>query len=96
MVSKCANSQCSTAFHYLRGGRLYRFDLHHPTKPCADVPNAICAQNPSHASVYFWLCHECAARYTLRFSSRDGVGTLPLQAPLPVGVPLVVRVADAE
>jgi hypothetical protein len=42
MISKCANPQCETAFHYLRGGKLYCFDLRRPLKPCRDVPNAIC------------------------------------------------------
>ncbi len=26
MISNCANPACNKPFHYLRGGRLYRFD----------------------------------------------------------------------
>lgn len=73
MISKCANPQCETAFHHMRGGRLYRFDVRHPVEPCRDVPNAICESKPSHASVYFWLCNDCSHQYALRFSPRDGI-----------------------
>ncbi len=96
MISKCANPDCATAFHYLRGGKLYRFDLRHPHEPCADVPNAICANRPAHASVYFWLCADCSRRYTVRFALRKGVSVVPTTfVPEHCG-PVVVHVADAE
>ena len=78
MISKCANPACHLAFHYLRGGRLYLFDLRHPSEPCKDMPNTICARHPSHASVYFWLCEECSLSYTLRFSAREGLSLRPM------------------
>ena len=96
MISQCANSKCGRAFHYLRGGRLYRFDLRQPQEPCTDVPNAICAGRPEHASVYFWLCGECSRKYAVQFSSREGVRVLPLEhRPQRIG-PVVVQVANAE
>lgn len=96
MISQCANSKCGRAFHYLRGGRLYRFDLRQPKEPCVDVPNAICASKSSHASVYFWLCGDCSRKYTVRFTSHDGVSVLPVGRLPERRNPVVARVADAE
>lgn len=78
MISHCANSACALPFHYLRGGRLYRFDIRSPKTPCADVPNSICSEKPSHATVFFWLCEHCASQYSLSFSCQDGVSLAPL------------------
>jgi hypothetical protein len=47
MISHCANPSCALPFHYLRGGRLYRFDITSPSTPRADVPNAICRLKPA-------------------------------------------------
>jgi len=94
MISKCANPDCNTDFHYLRGGRLYRFDLRETRQPCKDVPNTICEAKPSHASVFFWLCDECSLQYTLHFSTRKGITVLPLQQPRRSAV--VADVAEAE
>ncbi len=95
MISKCANPQCETAFHHLRGGRLYRFDLRRPLEPCRDGPNAICESKPSHASVYFWLCGECSRQYALRFSPQAGIAVVRSQIPDGRG-PVVARIAVAE
>lgn len=77
MISSCANPQCAVPFHYLRGGRLYRFELRSPCEPCADVPNAICSQKPSRATVYFWLCEHCCVKFSAKFHERDGLRLLP-------------------
>ena len=95
MISKCANPKCNVDFHYLRGGRLYRFDLPMPTEPCKDVPNTICSRKPSHASVYFWLCRECAKKYSMRFSSRDGVSILPLNQDHIRGSDVVAHIGES-
>ena len=94
MISHCANPECRLPFHYLRGGRLYRFDVRQPVEPCKDVPNAICENSPSQASVYFWLCDDCSLKYTLQFSTRHGISVLPLQQPRRSAV--VAHVAEAE
>ena len=52
MISHCASPRCTLPFHYLRGGRLYRFDITSPSRPCADVPNAVCTLTPSRATVF--------------------------------------------
>ena len=96
MISQCSNPQCGKPFHYLRGGKLYRFDVRRPVEPCRDIPNAICASKPSQASVFFWLCGECASRSSLRFSLREGISLVPLQQ-LPEGSnPVVTRAVAAE
>ena len=77
MISYCANLDCRLPFHYLRGGRLYRFDIKHPTTPCSDVPNAICSLKPSHATVFFWLCEQCSVKYSLKFNFHDGIRIVP-------------------
>jgi hypothetical protein len=94
MISKCANPACNTDFHYLRGGRLYRFDMRQPSQPCKDVPNAICATKTSSASIFFWLCDECSRLYTLHFSIREGISVVPSQQPRCNAV--VAHVAEAE
>ncbi len=77
MISHCANPDCGVPFHYLRGGHLYRFDLKSPSFPCNDVPNTICSLKPTQAVVFFWLCEQCSAIYSLRFDSRHGVALVP-------------------
>ena len=78
MISHCASPDCKLPFHYLRGGRLYRFDIRHPSTPCSDVPNAICSMKPSHAAVFFWLCEQCSLKYSLKFNFRDGLALASL------------------
>jgi hypothetical protein len=92
MISHCANPNCRTPLHYLRGGRLYRFDVKSPAEPCRDVPNAICANRPAHASVFFWLCEECCSRFSLQFDLHAGVTLLPERVPARrrLNTPLVV------
>ena len=78
MISHCANRACARPFHYLRGGRPYRFELKAPNWPCTDVPNAICSAKPSQATVFFWLCEPCSRKFSLQFNCRDGAGLTPL------------------
>jgi hypothetical protein len=61
-----------------------------------DVPNAICASKPSHASVYFWLCCDCSRKYTVRFSSYQGVSVVPLAYVPEHRKAVVAHIADAE
>ncbi len=99
MISHCANPACAVPFHYLRGGRLYRFDIKSPTTPCTDVPNSICSEKPSHATVFFWLCKDCSSRYSLRFNCEDGVGLVPLPRPsnAPTAAPVIaVTTVEAD
>lgn len=78
MISHCANPDCSVPFHYLRGGRLYRFEVRRPSEPCQDVPNAICSVKPYAATVFFWLCEKCCSKLTLKFTPESGVTLMPM------------------
>jgi hypothetical protein len=73
MLSKCANPNCSTPFHYLRDGKLFRWDgigiAHHPVKP---------APKPNRKVEFFWLCGECASYLTVVFQQGTGVTVRPL------------------
>ena len=91
MVSHCANPNCKIPFHYLRGGRLYRFEIKTPQMPCADVPNAICNEKPSRATVYFWMCMDCCRRFYFKLDPRAGVELVPIPKPGQVGsAPVVI------
>jgi hypothetical protein len=88
MISTCANPVCKKPFHYLRGGRLYRFDAPCPHKYCDDVPNAICAT--TRQAVFFWLCRRCSSKFTLRFNGREvSITTLDSPASATAPKPLV-------
>src|SRR5512146_683110 len=69
MISTCANPVCKKPFHYLRGGRLYRFDAPCPHNYSDDVPNAICAT--TRQAVFFWLCRSCSSKFKLKFNGRE-------------------------
>lgn len=80
MISTCANPACNKPFHYLRGGRLYRFDTVCPPDQSGDVLNAVCAIGPSRTAVFFWLCKECSPKLSLKFDGRQ-VSVTDLDSP---------------
>lgn len=67
MISHCANPDCGKPFHYLHGGRLYRFDVSPPNLTSEDIPNAICSIGRTHTAVFFWLCEQCSSTQSLNF-----------------------------
>lgn len=77
MVDKCANPLCPSLFRYFGKGRLFAFELRSPTRPCRDVPPAICEKHPSHAMVCFWLCEDCSRKLTVTFSAGEGMQVVP-------------------
>ncbi len=64
MVTKCANPTCGTPFHYLRGGRLYSFELRAKNSGVA---------RQKRLAVYFWICDRCAESLSLEFDPEQGV-----------------------
>ncbi len=80
MISHCANPDCAAPFHYLRGGRLYRFEVKSSSPPRNDVPNAICSRKAPLTTVYFWLCESCCSTLSLRFDPGRGIRLQPLPA----------------
>ena len=63
MVSNCANPQCNKQLHYLRDGKVYRFDT---SRAAPDGKAA-----PKH-NEHFWLCGDCIRTLSLEPAS-DGV-----------------------
>ena len=58
MVSQCANPDCMQKLHYLREGKIYRFEMSTETG----------ARRLEH----FWLCSDCSKSMTLtRVSQRE-------------------------
>lgn len=77
MIQKCANPECNAEFRYAGRGRLFSFEVRHPTAPCRDVPRAICDKKPSHATIHFWLCDRCSLSFRLRFTMGAGLSLVP-------------------
>ncbi len=77
MISKCANPACSTAFHYLRDGRLFRMETPYEG-PSASEPLDFREGKPVRRVEHFWLCGKCAASLTL-IVDRGKVVTVPLR-----------------
>src|SRR5947209_8578904 len=55
MLSKCANPGCSTAFRYLREGKLFEIDNNTLAAANAD------AKKPVRRVEFFWLCGPCSS-----------------------------------
>lgn len=73
MLSKCANSPCSSSFLYLHEGKLFCMDVVEDETPRPD------SEKHSRRVEYFWLCTECAASMTLSYRDDVGVVTIPLK-----------------
>jgi len=78
MITACANPGCNRPFRYLRGGRLYRFDLRSPQFRRAGASNAISEGAHDRTTLFFWLCKQCSASFSLRFEPGTGVTVVPL------------------
>jgi hypothetical protein len=81
---KCANPACAAAFHWLAGGRFFRF------RPGSLTPSSKeqAAQTPELTAVakHYWLCERCTQVYTLNYDDR-GVLVQPQWPELPVSEP---------
>lgn len=71
MLSKCANPACRESFRYLHSGRLFQFETR-------DRPQAQGERMPVQAVEFFWLCDECATRFSLAADAGGGVRVIPL------------------
>lgn len=81
MLSKCANPDCNTPFHYLRDGRLYQIDTADSAEPGDSLPFTFEPKRP-HKVEFFWLCGHCSTSMTLSFQRGKGVVAVPLPAPI--------------
>lgn len=68
---KCANPACPTAFHWLAGGKFFRFR----SDQCADTAGHEAPESTKgrHAVKHFWLCEPCAHVYGLQYDKEMGV-----------------------
>ena len=72
MMSKCANPACSSAFRYLRDGKLFQVPFgsmktSNTTAPASDE--------------FFWLCGSCSKDLTIIVDPVEGVRTVPRDLP---------------
>ena len=74
MLSKCANPECATPFHYLREGRLFQIDA----GADSTGPQLVSVKRPAQKIEYFWLCGRCAEIMTLALHRKYGVVAVPL------------------
>lgn len=82
---KCANPACAAAFHWLAGGRFYRFQPGELTPTTKE--NTADGSEASAAVKHYWLCESCVQAYTLNYREECGV-VVELRWPeLPVSEP---------
>ena len=84
MVSKCANPACSTPFHYLREGKIFRVEVE--AAPASDKvagangnssPFLVGQRKPTLKLEHFWLCGPCSQSMNLRFDRNTGISIIP-------------------
>jgi hypothetical protein len=79
---KCANPACPTAFHWLGGGKFFRF------RRDQAAGKSDYAATPSPANVHgvqhFWLCEGCSHIFTLVYQEESGVVLKLLHLELPL------------
>jgi hypothetical protein len=72
---KCANPLCPAAFHWLGGGKFFRFRQSQPDEG---------SLASTHGVKHFWLCERCSHVYTLVYDGENGVALRLLAAELPL------------
>lgn len=91
MVSKCLNSQCSSAFKYFGRGRLFRIDYREAERKSVLTGKKVVVSIRSkiNSIEHFWLCEKCATTMTIELSDAEEVRLVPLEAPVrrPKAVP---------
>jgi hypothetical protein len=82
MVSKCLNSQCSTAFKYFGRGRLFRIDYSEAERRSVLTGKKVVVSIRSKITPveHFWLCEKCATTMTVELSDAGEVRLVPLEA----------------
>jgi hypothetical protein len=80
---KCANPACSAAFHWLAGGKFFRF------RPGEDTSSTENRRGPDssvshHGVKHYWLCERCSRLFTLVYEASEGVVLKPRWLGLPM------------
>jgi hypothetical protein len=68
---KCANPACPTAFHWLEGGKFFRFRS--GDAALNSSPSVTDSASNLHGVKHFWLCERCSHIFTLAYDSESGV-----------------------
>jgi hypothetical protein len=68
---KCANPACRTAFHWLEGGKFFRFRS--GDAAVNSNPSVTDSASNLHGVKHFWLCERCSHIFTLVFDGEHGV-----------------------
>ncbi len=78
---KCANPACPAAFHWLAGGRFFRF---RPSPDEETLPGEGGAKSAQpEGTKHFWLCERCCHALTLIFDPNHGVIVQPIRQAFP-------------
>ena len=75
MLSRCANSQCCKPFLKLREGKLFLVETDRVTRPGESRG----ARQLRRSVEHYWLCDDCATRWTLVYDRERGVALEPLR-----------------
>lgn len=79
MLSHCANLDCHKPFLALRDGKLFLMETNGPRH--RRVMRRLLPSRPPRQFVErYWLCNECASRWTLVYNGDGGVELVPLHA----------------
>jgi hypothetical protein len=82
MLSHCANLQCSKPFLRLREGRLFLVETSVMAERTDLNGRAGASQRKTPKRVeYFWLCDECAPRWTLVQDGGREIALVPVSQP---------------
>jgi hypothetical protein len=79
---KCANPACPTAFHWLAGGKFFRFRPSEEHRIADRRPPD--APKNLHDVKHFWLCERCAHILTLVHDAQQGIVQRSLWPELPL------------
>ena len=80
MLSQCANAKCGKPFLRLREGKLFLVETERVAKPGESaVPPFVRARQPQRLVEHYWLCNECAAKWTLVYDRERGIALAPLR-----------------
>lgn len=77
MVSKCANPNCSTPFHYFREGTIFRVEVDGSGATRPTGPQLVTSSGKTPRLEHFWLCGRCATTMTLVLERGKGVTAVP-------------------
>ena len=83
MLSCCANAKCAKPFLRLREGKLFLVETERLIKPGEPAaPPFVRARRQPRLVEHYWLCDDCAPRYTLVYDrERGGIALAPLRRP---------------